>query len=737
MKNKVWIKSTISVIVLALASFACQLAGSGQVATPPPGGSPLETAGAVATETPVTTESPQAPTQAALQPPTATPEAAAPVISAADLPVQLGSPLPGNVDPLNLENAGQLRLLGLWGLGDPQGLAWSPDGSQLAIGYGAGVFWFDANSGRELKRLRTAGWMAGFDISPDGQVLAMAHLDGALEFYDLSDGRLVNSLPDILGGKPASLRYHSGGEYVLVGLHQGMVLGIGAQPADFPDYAILGEDGYPVEELAASPDGRYLVGMSNSQGLAIWDLADIAEAQLLSYLPGTADMMGPISVKFSPDGRWLAASTWDGIMLLWEMSDGVAVSPPRLLWGQLEGFDTPGIWQSLAFSADSQTLAAGGSNGAVWRWEVATATELDAVQVGAAAISYLAYSPDGKTLAATLENGEAVLLQSDLLQVRRTLSTGQAWVGSLAALSGNGKFLATATQGSMGDGSMIRLLDADGLYSRSMGDGSVLAQMEMQRYDVAPGGFFGLGVSNDGRWLAASPIGLPLAVWEASGGALANFLEGQSQFLYVCNRLVFSPDEQILATGCGGSTVHLWQAASGKQLRSLQASDSDLLNALAFSPDGALLAGAGMESRVYLWNPLDGKLLQSLPVGDAAPITDLAFSADGKYLVCTAGRDYPKVSIWDVARAEEVGRLGFNDAASAVAFSPDGSMLAVALHFEFTDRLEIWDWQGQNLLVSQNYPADIQGLFITPDGRFVITASSDGLVRIWGIYGIN
>ena len=68
-------------------------------------------------------------------------------------------------------------------------------------------------------------------------------------------------------------------------------------------------------------------------------------------------------MAFSPDGRTLAAAGTEGTLFLWDLTD--RAHPTRL--GELLA---PAV-TSVAFSPDGRTLAISGSNGTVALWSVA------------------------------------------------------------------------------------------------------------------------------------------------------------------------------------------------------------------------------------------------------------------------------------------------------------------------------------------------------------------------------
>jgi WD40 repeat protein len=188
----------------------------------------------------------------------------------------------------------------------------------------------------------------------------------------------------------------------------------------------------------------------------------------------------------------------------------------------------------------------------------------------------------------------------------------------------------------------------------------------------------------------------------------------------------FSPDCRYVAESPASkgkdSHIRIVELPSGKQVSAFGKHDAF---SIAISPDGVTLA-SGHWNVVTLWNMVTGERLAVLE-GFGRYVKGLSFSKDGKLLA--AGTDTGGLQIWDVGRRIRLHSLDIEGGeVSEPAFSPDGQLVAVGIYG--TGAVWLID-VGSGKIIDHQKVSDLGcgSVAFSPDGRFLITPSTGGLIK--------
>jgi RNA polymerase sigma factor (sigma-70 family) len=623
-------------------------------------------------------------------------------------------------------------------------VAFSGDNKLLASGGMDGfVNVWDVSTGQRRLHVNDAKWakMFGFGtavgvaLSSDGACLAIAWVNSPPELWEVRTGKKLLDIGDTFC-RGSRVQFSGNGKYltispsdkddkdgtaILAEVETGKVIFSSAGeilllPERFihldpnrPEVSLrkLGDNEVSIQfkghkgsvtAAALTPDGKKLFTHGSDRTLRVWDTTTGKELHRLDKTPETACQLVP-----APDAKSiLTLVNQASSMQCWDVESG------QLRW-TAKVVENGSSFAHASFLPEGNSVVTGHGSGRLRQWDIKTGKEQKIVRTTFDGdVSCMALSPDGKTLATTVNRNDintSVYLWDAATLTPKAVQQGHTQQIVAAAFSPDGQIIATSGLDRTvrlwepRAGILIRTIETPTNASPSLlftpdgktlvtGNGSsatgevrfwdVETGKETRKFKAAPKGPIHLAMSPDGQRVFTSGSDNRFRCWDANTfQQLGEF--GDEKPSYVL-RLALSPDGSTLATVQMDQILRIWDARTFKKLHQLTGAPRSHIGAIAFSPDNSLLAWSN--DGIRLTDVASGNEVRRLSCR-ANSFDGIAFASDGKTLAWGVGQDLPAntptVGVWEV-RTSGLRRTldGHDGPAVPLAFSPNGTLLVTA-----------------------------------------------------------
>lgn len=594
-------------------------------------------------------------------------------------------------------------------------------------------------------------------FSPDGSLLAVSHSGGQVTLYDLSaEPYHAQSLIGLieLGGEdtgPTNVAFSPDGQLVAAthGVNTHVVNAQGYQTVvwDINTYEIVstGQEEF-LQKIVFLSDGKHLISLS-VESIVSWEvipgheLKEVSRYALpteawwngvlavhpkentvaFSYEDGRVDILNPFTgeitdsfvpastaqirgLAYNPNGSFLAINTQDEL-ILWDTIQKQVIGEPIVALPLAAEFSEDG--QSLLFAnpdesfglLDVETLESQGTSLQHWG--------------NSRLLNDIDLHPNGHFIASGYKTGEVMLW--DMLASPRIGTT-------LATSNAPDSFISETILATVSTNGALEFWD-------------VLSGQVLTKTSGFPDPDLRDVVFNDAYTIAATHVFTNHVSTISLIDPLSNYLISSpiTQTAFVTS-LALSPQGSILATGDKEGVLQLGDTSTGLMINDPVPGHNRAILTVEFSPDGRVIASGGYYE-IFL---RDVESQQPLFRAISAEADDLVFHPNGSMFVSISNGSFPAY-VWDSTNGNFLGEVLSEEELAQFTFSPNSQMMA-STHWEHIDFgralpfMVFWDGKstqqiGPNLEYYWNPVFNPSGTFLASTYRY----PDENEVFVWNL----
>jgi len=568
-------------------------------------------------------------------------------------------------------------------------------------------------------------------FTKDGQYLITAGADQSVKFWNAVNGEFIQQLD--YGGAVLDLDVS---DSVLAIAREDNTLTLyylnkpNIKPIDKKQ-----EDG--VKTVKFSPNGVFLAFGLQNGNVWFWHARDN-----FSY-PGPKHVNSSYAVlAFSPDNNWLVSGGGDSLARLTKRDGSAQYEIKHQDWVEGVAFGPDPSWYVTA-SDDNIIRVINTANGTEkfrmlhTHFAQKVTISSDGQWIASTGYDHVVRIWDAVSGSQMLEipldaNGSAISFNQDGTRIVTADENGNVGLWDISKLKSRAsyiEFTEFVREARFTPSGKFLIVNTDDFNIRKIPADQVRQLKDGTKGEViltAESLTYDTAVSPDSQWVAV--VELDTEDTQKNRATLVS-MDGKTQFHLQhggeVTGVAFTQDNSMAVTSGVNGLLWFWDVQSGKQQFSLD--NSEKIYSLATSPTETL-AVAGLTGKTKVWNINTQEEITEL--GQAGDISSLAFSQDGALLA--TGSSEGTVILWKVdgTTFTQTGNpLRLNGFPRFLAFSPDGKSLAGG---GSTSYAYIWDTNTVTEMARIPHGNPVTSVSFSPDGAQLFTVSRK-VVRIWDL----
>jgi WD40 repeat protein len=633
-------------------------------------------------------------------------------------PTATASPKSGSsaITAIMPSNASKLEEQARFGQGAVEQVAWDPSGNSILVAGSLGIskYAFEPKTSTltATSQVKNDGWNYDAIALPDGRLLSAGEANGHIYVWD-SAGKV---LADLEGNGRAALS--PDGNYLAYPNpdHKLQIWDIQSNTSviTFPSYS------FNFYSPVFSSDGNLVAAIKTGYGryddsARVWN---IRTGAIVNALGGPDNDITDLS--FSQDGRFITGAA-GGSAWIWDLRPGLP--PDQIQLYKVEINDNLNIYTqtvtAVALSPNNELVALGTSENQLQLYQRKTHQKLRDFKGLSSPVRQLRFSPDGRTLLSTDQDGTLALWE---VASGKLLTRLDGHLGELGGLL----FRQDGLLSIWGTGTnwVLRPRDGSLVQATRISSGKILA------------------ASPAGDWLAVyNPF--QVSIWDARTGQFKKTLEGEAETPFVeyywegqafrqFYAAAFSADGTRLVTaGAGG--IWYYDTSNKRLLQQFWGSNAQKI---ALSPNGKQMLTS-------LYDQSQPITAYDLETGDeifsfdwrGSNIFQAVFSPDGQWAgAVQASGNVPYELVLRNLSDDQLTKsleLGKEVPGISLAINPTSTLVAVGLA---DGKILLVDLEEMRVLATlSGHRGAIEHLAFSPDGIYLVSGGADSTVRTWGV----